>query len=99
MISTRWAKGYSLDELNGAQQKFGLVFPQTSSLSSVTGGRWMDTIGPMKSLSGARWIGLSKAFFSMLNTTVSGGRSGAKGLQVQTPARMFCGPSFHARRN
>ena len=27
MTSGRWAEGYTLAELNSAQQKFGLVFP------------------------------------------------------------------------
>jgi hypothetical protein len=44
----QWGKGYTPDELDSAQHKFGLAFPPDLIALLLDGVRWMDTTGAMK---------------------------------------------------
>jgi hypothetical protein len=55
MTSGRWAKGYTLAELNTAQQKFGLIFPPDlvallSNGRPVDGHDWTDEVAIRRAL-------------------------------------------------
>jgi hypothetical protein len=45
MTSGRWAKGYTLAELNSVQQKFGLVFPPDLIARSSVKSRTISLLG------------------------------------------------------
>jgi|SRR5215467_11738858 len=55
MISDRWAEGYTLAELNGVQQKFGLIFPPDlvallSDRRPSDGHDWTDDVAIRRAL-------------------------------------------------